>query len=44
VAAGEPGAEDLLDEAEGVCSKNGQLRELDEVRTLRDTVAASSAS
>ena len=41
-AAGEPGAPELLDEAEQVASTNGQIVELESIRAARDAVAASS--
>jgi class 3 adenylate cyclase/tetratricopeptide (TPR) repeat protein len=42
LAAGEPGARELLDEAERVASDNGQALELNDIRAIRDTVAAGS--
>jgi class 3 adenylate cyclase/tetratricopeptide (TPR) repeat protein len=40
-AAGEPGASELLDEAEQVASANRQVIELESIRAARDVVAAS---
>jgi len=40
-AAGEPGAPDLLDEAEQIATANGQSVELESIRAARDAVAAN---
>ena len=41
-AAGEPGARELLDEAEEIATSNGQVVELAAIRAARDSAAASS--
>jgi predicted ATPase/class 3 adenylate cyclase len=43
LAAGEPGVDELLEEAESFASENGQTLELEDIRAVRETAAAGSA-
>jgi hypothetical protein len=43
LAAGAGGAEEALEEAETVASRNGQAVELEEIRALKESVAARQA-